>query len=101
MNEQLLTEMNYTEFQQLLDAYITRSAQRDDAIPAPTFLNLLFDLLAKRASNIVQLEGQVVDGQLYLLPVETTAHVQVQRNRVLLDDWQFVITLKDAAFQPA
>jgi hypothetical protein len=69
-------------------------------LPATTFLTLLFDLLGQRASNIVQLEGQIIDGKLVLSPVEDVAPVQVQGNRILLDNWQFVVTLKNEALQP-
>ena len=37
----LLTEMENEEFQALMDDYITRSAERDDAIPTFTFLSTL------------------------------------------------------------
>jgi hypothetical protein len=63
MAEKRLTEMSYAEFQGLMDSYIARSAQQDDAIPASTFLELLFDALARRVQNVVRLEGEAINGQ--------------------------------------
>jgi hypothetical protein len=111
MLSKLLTEMGSDEFQALMDDYIARSAERDDAIPASTlwckgkrsgsFLEMLFDLLEQRASSVVQLEGQIVNGELVLTPTEEAAPVQVQGNRILLGDLQVVVSLKDNALQPA
>lgn len=101
MSEKLLTDMNNDEFQTLMDDYIARSARRDDAIPAPTFLEVLFALFERRASNVVRLEGQIINGELVLTPTGETAPVQVQGNRILLGDVQVVVSLKDNALQPA
>lgn len=60
--------MDYAEFQELIDTYITRSSQQDDAIPAPTFLELLFDILSQRVQNVIRLEGPVINGELVLAP---------------------------------
>jgi hypothetical protein len=100
MSEKQLTKMTDAEFQELMETYIDRSSRRDDAIPAFTFLELLFDALLQRVQNVVQLEGQVIDGELVLAPPEE-APVQVQGNRILLGDWQIVVTLKDGGLQPA
>jgi len=101
MSEKLLTDMDNDEFQALMDEYIARSARRDDAIPAPTFLEVLFALFERRASNVVQLEGQIINGELVLTPTGEAAPVQVQGNRILLGDLQVVVSLKDNALQPA
>jgi hypothetical protein len=101
MSEKLLTDMDNDEFQTLMDDYIARSARRDDAIPAPTFPEVLFALFERRASNVVRLEGQIINGELVLTPTGETAPVQVQGNRILLGDVQVVVSLKDNALQPA
>ena len=100
MSKQLLTEMAYDEFQTLMNDYITRSAGRDDAVPASNLLELLFALLVQRASNVDQLEGQIVDGELVLAPIAEASPVQVQGNRILLGDVQVVVTLKNNAPLP-
>lgn len=97
----LLTEMENEDFQALMDGCITRSAERDDAIPVSTLLEMLFDLLERRASSVVQLEGRIVNGELVLTPTEEAAPVQVQGNRILLGDLQVVVSLRDSALQPA
>jgi hypothetical protein len=101
MSEKPLTEMDYTEFQELMDAYITRSSQQDDALPAPTFLGLLFDILSQRVQNVIRLEGQVINGELVLAPTEEETPVQVRGNQILLGDWQVIVTLKNDKLQPA
>lgn len=52
MSEKRLTDMDYAEFQGVMDSYIARSAQQDDAIPAPTFLELLFNALLSFVSLV-------------------------------------------------
>ena len=101
MSEKQLTEMDYAEFQELMDAYITRSSQQDDAIPASTFLELLFDILSQRVQNVIRLEGQVVNGELVLAPTEEETPVQVRGNQILLGDWRVIVTLKNGKLQPA
>lgn len=101
MNEKQLTEMDYAEFQELMDAYITRSSQQDDAIPAPTFLELLFDILSQRVQNVIRLKGQVINGELVLAPTEEETPVQVRGNQILLGDWRVIVTLKNDELQPA
>ena len=96
-----MTEMDYAEFQGLMETYIARSAQQDDAIPAPTFLELLFDALAQRVQNIIRIEGQVINGELVLAPPEKETPVQVQGNQILLGDWRVIVTLKNGELQPA
>ena len=93
--------MDYAEFQELTDAYITRSSQQDDAIPAFTFLELLFDVLSQRVQNVIRLEGQVINGELVLAPTEEETPVQVRGNQILLGDWQVIVTLKNDKLQPA
>jgi hypothetical protein len=101
MSKKLLTEMEKDEFQALMEDYVTRSAERDDAITSSTFLEMLFDLLKQRTSSVIQLEGQIINGELVLTPTEEAAPVQVQGNRILLGDLQVVVSLKDSALQPA
>jgi hypothetical protein len=100
MSKKLLTEMEKDEFQTLIDDYISRSAERDDAIPASTFMEMLFDLLERQTTNVVELEGEIVNGRLVLTPTGEAAPVQVQGNRILLGDLQVVVSLKDNALQP-
>jgi len=100
MSESQLTDMNYTDFQDLMTAYIDRSAHRDDALPASTFLALLFDTLSQRAHNVVRLEGEIVNGRLVLTSPEETP-VQVRGNQIFVDDWQVVVTLKKGSLVPA
>ena len=101
MSEKQLTEMDYAEFQELMDAYIARSSQQDDAIPAPTFLELLFDALLQRVQNVIRLEGQIINGELVLAPAEEETPVQVRGNQILLGDWRVIVTLRNGELQPA
>jgi len=101
MSEKQLTEMSYSEFQEVMDTYIIRSARQDDAIPSPTFLELLFDTLSKRVKNVIQLQGQVVNGELVLAAPTGPKAVQVRGNQILLGDWRVIVKLQGGEFQPA
>ena len=101
MSEKQLTEMDYAEFQELMDAYIARSSQQDDVIPVLTFLELLFGVLSQRVQNVIRLEGRVINGELVLAPTEEETPVQVRGNQILLGDWQIIVTLKNGELQPA
>jgi len=94
MMSKQLTEMGYTEFQELIENYIARSAQEDDAVPASTFLELLFTALSRRVQNIVRIEGQVINDELIFLPPKEETPLQVQGNQILLGNLRVVVTLK-------
>ena len=101
MSKKRLTEMSYTKFQELMGDYITRSAQQDDAIPAPTFLELLFDALSQRMQKVVRIEGEVINDELIFLPPKEETSLQVRGNQILLGDWHVVVTLRGRELQPA
>ena len=96
MSEKTLTDMNYGEFQALVDRYIERSSQQRGEMPAPTFFALLFEKAVQRVTETVKVEGHIVDGQLVLaLPTEKETVIQARGNQILVGDLRIVVTLQD------
>ncbi len=77
--------MNYEEFQTLLDGYIEQSSQQTGEMPAATFFELLFEKLAARANQTVEVRGRIINRQLVLsLPDQQASPVQVQGNQIVV-----------------
>ncbi len=62
-------EMTYDQFEAMIDGYIERSSQGYGEMQASTFFALLFEKMAERAQQTVQVQGRIVDGQLVLSPL--------------------------------
>ncbi len=89
--------MNYDEFQTLIDRYIERSSQQAGEMPAATFFELLFEKLAARTNQTVELTGRVKNRQLVLsLPGQESSPVQVQVNQIVVGDQRIVVRLEFA-----
>jgi len=94
MTEKLLTEMSYDEMNALIDNYIDHSSQQSSEMPASAFLTLLFENLAKRAKQVFEVEGCVIDGKLVLIQPEImTADLYVQNNQIVIGDQRIVVRL--------
>lgn len=52
MSERPITTMDYEEFQLVVDAFIERSSQGFDEMPASVFFELLFERMAKDIAEI-------------------------------------------------
>lgn len=84
MTEKALTDMNYNEFQSLIEGYVDRSSQESGEMPASSFFELLFDRMAERVTETIELEGEIVGNQLILrLPIDKETAVQVQDNEIV------------------
>lgn len=51
--------MAYDKFQRLIDDFIDRSSQEFGEMPASSFFELLFDRMAERVSETVDVEGEI------------------------------------------
>ncbi len=101
MIEKALTEMNYDEFQSLIEGYIDRSAQESGELPASSFFELLFDRMAERVTEIIELEGEVVGNKLILrLPADQQTAVHVQDNEIVVGDRRIIVRLKNNPLYP-
>ena len=88
--------MYIDKFQSAADNFIDRSSQEFGEMPASSFFELLFDRMAERVSETVEVEGEIVDNQLVLkLPVDAETAVQVKDNEILVGDRRIVVKLKD------
>lgn len=93
--------MDFDQFQTVADEFIDRSAQEFGEMSAPSFLELLFDKMAERTSETVEVEGEIVNNQLVLkLPADIATAVQVKDNEILIGDQRIVVKLKRDTIHP-
>lgn len=93
--------MGYDQFQAIADRYIDRSSQEFGEMPATSFFELLFEKMAERVTETVELEGEIVNNQLILkLPADMETVVQVKANEILVGDHRIVVKLKDDTIYP-
>ncbi len=70
-------------------------------MPATSFFELLFEKMAERVTETVELEGEIVNNQLILkLPADMETVVQVKANEILVGDHRIVVKLKDDTIYP-
>lgn len=101
MSEQSITDMNYEQFESLVDGYIERSSNEFGEMPASSFFELLFEKMAERVTETIQLEGEIVDNQLVLhLPFDVETAVQVKGNQIVVGDHRIMVKLKGSADYP-
>ncbi|MCL4872136.1 MAG: hypothetical protein KJ063_24520 [Anaerolineae bacterium] len=101
MSEQRLKLMDYDKFQTVADGFIDRSSQEFGEMPASSFFELLFEKMAERVTETVELEGEIVNNQLILkLPADMETVVQVKDNEILIGDRRIVVKLKDDTIYP-
>ena len=82
-----INNMDFDQFQSMADGFIERSSHEFGEMPASPFFELLFEKMAERVTETIELEGEVVDNQLVLrLPVELETTVHVKNNEILIED---------------
>ena len=101
MSEHRIKTMKYDEFQAVADRFIDRSSQEFGEMPASSFFELLFEKMAERVTETVELEGEIVNNQLVLkLPIDKESTIQVKDNEILVGDRRIVVKLKDDTIYP-
>ena len=101
MSEHRIKTMDFDEFQSVADGFIERSSHEFGEMPASSFFELLFDKLAERVTETVEVEGEIVNNRLVLkLPVDVETAVQVKDNEILVGDRRIVVKLKDDTIYP-
>ena len=101
MSEKAIADMNYDEFESLIDNYIERSSHEFGEMPASAFFELLFETMAERVTETIELEGEIVNNQLVLrLPLERETAIQVRDNEILVGDRRIIVKLKDGPVYP-
>ncbi len=95
--DQLISEISTDEFDTIIDQYIERESQDMDEIEAPIFYQALRDIFAvSEVEETVELQGNVVDSQLELLPKEsgsTLPGVVINGNEIIVNQVRIVIHL--------
>lgn len=95
MSEQKIKTIDFDEFQSLVDGFIERSSQGYGEMPASIFFELLFERMAERVTETIELEGEIVNNELVLhMPLDMETAVQVKKNEILVGEHRIVVKLK-------
>lgn len=101
MSKQRIKTMDFDEFQSVADKFIERSSNEFGEMPASPFFELLFEKMAERVTETVEVEGEIVNNRLVLkLPTDTETAVQVKDNEILIGDRRIVVRLKNDTVYP-
>lgn len=101
MTENRIKTIDFDEFQSVADGFIERSSYEFGEMPASSFFELLFERMAERVTETIELEGEVVDNQLVLrLPVDLETAVHVKDNEILIGDRRIIVKLKNGPIYP-
>lgn len=88
--------LDFDKFQTVADDFIERSSHGYGEMPASAFFDLLFERMAERATETIEVEGEIVDNQLVLQgPIDAETLVQVRNNEILVGDHRIVVRLKN------
>lgn len=95
MSEQTIDTMDFDKFQSVVDGFIERSSHTYGEMPTPAFFELLFEKMAERVTETIELEGKIVNNQLVLrMPIDVETGVQVKNNEILVGERRIVVKLK-------
>jgi hypothetical protein len=101
MSEHQIQTIDFDKFQSIADGFIERSSHEFGEMPASSFFELLFEKMAERVRETVELEGEIVNNQLVLkLPGDMETAVQVKDNEILIGDRRIVVKLKGDMIYP-
>ena len=101
MSDKAVTELDYEQFESLVDSFIERSLHEFGEMPASPFFELLFEKRAERMTETVEVEGEIVNNRLVLkLPADMETAVQVKDNEILIGDRRIVVRLKNDTVYP-
>lgn len=95
MVRKLITELPAEQFEEAINRFIEREAGGYDELEAETFFSLLEKIDQERKKEVLQVEGQIVDGQLHLvLHNSPLSDVAVHDNEIELPEVKIVVRLK-------
>jgi hypothetical protein len=101
MSENQIKTIDFDEFQSVEDGFIERSSHEFGEMPASSFFELLFEKMAERVTETIELEGVVVDDQLILrLPAELETAIRVKDNEILIGGRRIIVKLKNGPLYP-
>ena len=101
MSEHQIKTIDFDKFQLVADGFIEHSSYEFGEMPASSFFELLFEKMAERITETVELEGEIINNQLILkLPGNMETAVQVKNNEILIGDQRIVVRLKGDTIYP-
>jgi hypothetical protein len=93
MSQETFAEMSEAEFDALIDSYIKREAAGYGEMPAEIFFDLLLERSTARAEETLNLEVEVADDRLVIIPDRETGDVVVHGNEILVGGYRLVFQL--------
>jgi hypothetical protein len=80
-------------FEEIMFSFIQRGFEK---IEVNTFFEALALLDEKEQEEVIEVEGEIIDGKLFLsVPTTTIAPISAKDNTILLDKRKIVVQLKD------
>jgi hypothetical protein len=99
MNNKKIDELETTEFNAIVDAFIERESQDCGELPASVFYDALENIFRKPEEAVtVELEAQVIGSELqFALPDVALPGITIHNNQIMINNVRFVINLLPAA----
>jgi len=99
MSNKKIDEMEPTEFNAIVDAFIERESQDCGELPAHVFYDALENIFRKpEEATTVELEAQVIGSELqFAIPDVALPGITVHNNQIMINNVRFVVRLSPAA----
>jgi hypothetical protein len=99
MNDKKIDEIETTEFNAIVDAFIERETQDCGELPAAVFYDALENIFRKPEEAVtVELEAQVIGAELqFMLPDVPLPGIVIHDNQIMVNNVRFVVRLTPAA----
>lgn len=99
MNNQKIDELETTEFNAIVDAFIEREYQDCGELPERVFYDAIENIFRKPEEAVtVEVEAQVIGSELqFALPDVALPGITIHNNQIMINNVRFVIHLLPAA----
>ena len=89
---QMPEDLSAEEWEQIVTDFIARGGPSPGDLPADTFFALWERFEAKRRAQVIELEQDIIGGEIVLSVAPTSPTlVQVERNEILLEDGRRIV----------
>jgi hypothetical protein len=93
MTKERFADMDETEFDELIEGFIDRTAKGYGELPAEIFLDLLAERVAAQAEKTVNLSIDVTGDDLTITPDRDMGDIVVRGNEILIGKRRLVLQL--------
>ena len=97
MSKKRFADMTQTEFDDLVNGFIDRTAKSYGEVPAEIFLDLLVERVAAQADETVNLSINITGDDLTIVPDRDMGNIIVRGNEILIGKHRVVLQLAGRA----